>query len=59
MHFLKALRPILRDFLSTIIFISCVWVTDNIVLSTAVGVSVGVLQTAWMLAKKQPIGLLQ
>lgn len=59
MHFLTALRPILRDFLSTIVFVSCVWITDNIVLSTAVGVTTGIVQTGWMLAKKRPIGLLQ
>lgn len=59
MHFVTALRPILRDFLSTIVFISCVWITDDIVLSTVVGVTTGVLQTGWMLARRKPIGLLQ
>lgn len=59
MRFLLALKPILRDFLSTIVFVSCVWITDNIVLSTAIGVTTGIVQTVWMLVRRHPIGLLQ
>jgi intracellular septation protein len=59
MHFLLALRPIVRDFLSTILFVSCIWLTGNIVLSTGVGVGVGIVQTIWMLAKRRHIGPLQ
>jgi intracellular septation protein len=59
MLLLKAIWPILRDFLSTIVFVALVWVTDDIVLATAFGVGVGVIQTGWMLVRRHPIGLLQ
>jgi intracellular septation protein len=56
---LKAITPVLRDFLSTIIFVALIWITDNAVLATAFGVGTGILQTVWMLARKAPIGPLQ
>lgn len=54
-----AVRPIVRDFLSTIVFVSLVWISDDIVLATAFGVGVGILQTIWMLARSKPIAMLQ
>lgn len=55
----KALKPILKDFLSTIIFVLCIWITGNIILATVIGITVGVTQTGWMLARRHPIGVLQ
>lgn len=59
MALLKAVRPVLRDFLSTIVFVACIWITGNIVLATAIGIAVGVVQTIWMLVLRKPIGALQ
>ena len=43
MDFLKVFRPLIADFFSTIIFIVALEITDNVVLSTAVGIAAGVL----------------
>jgi intracellular septation protein len=59
MIFLNAIKPVLRDFLSTIVFVALIWITDDAVLATALGVGTGVMQTVWMLARKAPIGPLQ
>jgi intracellular septation protein len=59
MLFIKALKPILRDFLSTIVFVSIIWFADNIVLATCAGIAVGAIQTTWMLVRHRPIGQLQ
>ena len=59
MLLLRALKPILRDFLSTIVFVSIIWFADNIYWATGVGIAVGIVQTVWMLARRRPIGTLQ
>lgn len=59
MFLFKALRPILKDFLSTIIFVLCIWITGNIILATVVGIAVGIVQTCWMLTRRHPVGVLQ
>jgi intracellular septation protein len=59
MFILRALKPILRDFLSTIVFVSIIWFANDIILATAVGVATGLVQMIWMLARRHPIGPLQ
>jgi intracellular septation protein len=59
MLFFNAIKPILKDFLSTIVFVSLVWITDDILLGTCAGVATGVVQTGWMLWRRHPIGALQ
>jgi intracellular septation protein len=59
MDFLKVFRPLIADFFSTIIFIVALEITDNVVLSTAVGIAAGVLQIGWMRFRNQKIEPMQ
>lgn len=59
MRLVSALFPVVRDFLSTIVFVLLIWLTADMVLATWVGVSTGVVQTAWMIFRKKHIGVLQ
>lgn len=59
MELLKALLRILRDFSSTIVFISMIYITQNAVLATSIGVGVGAVQTVWMLLHRKHIRPLQ
>jgi intracellular septation protein A len=59
MHFLRAVKPIFRDILSTILFVSLFWLTNNIYVATAFGITFGVAQTLWMRLTGRPIGPLQ
>ena len=59
MHFLRAVKPIFRDLLSTILFVSLFWITNNIFWATAFGIAFGISQTLWMQLTKRPIGVLQ
>ena len=51
--------PILRDLLSTILFVSLFLITGNIFWATGFGIALGVAQTAWMKLSGRPIGPLQ
>ena len=59
MHLLRAVKPIFRDLLSTILFVSLFWLTNNIYLATAFGIGLGVTQTLWMRLTGRPVGPLQ
>lgn len=59
MSLLRPLRPILKDFLSTIVFVSVLWISNDILLATGVGIAVGVTQAVWMLVTRRPIAPLQ
>src|SRR5271157_872200 len=59
MHFLRAVKPILRDLLSTLVFVTTFWLTDNIVWATALGIALGVGQTLWYVIGRRSIGALQ
>ena len=59
MHFLRAVKPIFRDLLSTILFVSLFWLTDNIFWATGFGIAFGIAQTLWMRLTGRPIGPLQ
>jgi intracellular septation protein len=59
MPFLRALVPILRDLLSTLVFVGLFWFTGNIYLATAFGIGLGISQTLWMRLRRHPVGALQ
>ena len=59
MHFLRAVKPIVRDLLSTILFVSLFWLTGNIFWATAFGIALGIAQTLWMRLTGRPVGPLQ
>ncbi len=59
MDFLKVFRPLAADFLSTIVFIVVLEITDNVVLSTAIGIAAGIFQIAWMRFRGQRIEAMQ
>ncbi|MGA7676293.1 MAG: septation protein IspZ [Rhizomicrobium sp.] len=59
MHFLRALRPIFRDMLSTFLFVSLFLLTGNIFWATSFGIAFGIAQTLWKKLKDRPIGPLQ
>lgn len=59
MAFLRALVPILRDLLSTLVFVGLFWLSDDIYLAAAVGIALGVGQTLWMRLAGRNIGALQ
>jgi intracellular septation protein len=59
MPFLRAAVPILRDMLSTLLFVSLLWITDNIYVATCCGIALGVGQAVWMSWHRHTIGLLQ
>lgn len=59
MYFLRALRPIASDFLSTIVFIAGFEITGNIVAGVVAGMATGVLQIAWLKWRGRAIDLMQ
>ena len=59
MHFLRAVKPIFRDLLSTILFVSLFLITGNIFWATGFGIAFGIAQTLWMKLTGRPIGPLQ
>lgn len=59
MPFVRAMLPILRDLLSTLVFVSLFWISGNIFLAAAFGIALGIGQTLWMRLTGRPIGLLQ
>lgn len=59
LNLLKAFKPLAADFLSTIIFLVVLEITDNVVLSTGVGIGIGVLQFIWYWIRGQKIEIMQ
>jgi intracellular septation protein len=59
LNLLKAFRPIAGDFLSTIIFIAVLEITDNVVLSTSIGIATGIVQFLWLRYRGTKIELMQ
>jgi intracellular septation protein A len=59
LNLLKAFKPLAVDFLSTIVFLIVLEVTDNVVLSTAVGIAIGVLQFIWFWIRGNKIEIMQ
>ena len=58
MIFLRALVPIVRDLLGTFLFVALFLITHNIELATACGISLVLVQTVLMMARKKRIGAL-
>lgn len=59
LDFLKAFKPIVGDFLSTIFFIAAYEVTKNIITATGVGIAIGILQFLWLKVRRKDIALMQ
>lgn len=59
LNLLRAFKPLAADFLSTIVFLIVLEVTDNVVLSTAVGIGIGVVQFIWYWIRGNKIELMQ
>jgi intracellular septation protein A len=57
--FLKAFRPILSDFLATIVFIAFYAITGSIYAAIPLGIAAGIAQIAWLKYRRQPIGTMQ
>ena len=59
MNLLRAFRPLVGDFLSTIIFIAVYEVTDDIIIATGAGIVTGILQFIWLKARRHDFALMQ
>ncbi|HVZ68239.1 MAG TPA: septation protein IspZ [Rhizomicrobium sp.] len=59
LDFLKAFKPILTDFIATIVFIAFYAVTGSIYAAIPLGIAVGVLQIAWLKHHDRPISAMQ
>lgn len=59
MNLLKAFKPLIGDFLSTIIFIAVFEITDDIVIATASGIVTGIGQFLWLKSRRHTIELMQ
>jgi intracellular septation protein A len=55
----RAARVLLLDMASMVLFLVVVVITDNLILSAALGMVLGVEQTAWQFYKRQPVEALQ
>jgi intracellular septation protein len=56
---LRAVRLLLSDLASTLIFLAVVLLTRDVPLAIIAGIVIGVGQVGWQLALKQPIGTMQ
>lgn len=59
MNLLRAFRPLVGDFLSTIIFIAVFEVTNDIVTATGAGIVTGIVQFIWLKSRRHAIELMQ
>ncbi len=59
MEIAKALVPIVRDLMATVVFVALFWITNNIYVATAFGMALGISQNVWMHLRRRPVGLLQ
>ncbi|HEY2034915.1 MAG TPA: septation protein IspZ [Rhizomicrobium sp.] len=59
MNLLRAFRPLVGDFLSTIIFIAIYEITNDIVVATGSGIVTGVAQFIWLKSRRHTIELMQ
>lgn len=57
-YVLEAMRPILVDLLSTIVFFILLWTTHNFMLATALGIAAGVIELGVRLVRKKPVGVI-
>src|SRR3974390_1535916 len=54
-----AIRPLALDMLSTLFFAGVFALTKNVILSTVIGMGIGVSQLAWLLVRRRKIAALQ
>ncbi|MBS0411857.1 MAG: septation protein IspZ [Proteobacteria bacterium] len=54
-----AIRPILLDMLSTLVFAAIFALTHNIVVSVALGIALGIGQVAWLKIRRRPVAGMQ
>lgn len=59
MNLLRAFRPLVGDFLSTIIFIAIYEVTNDIIVATGAGIVTGIGQFVWLKSRRHSIELMQ
>jgi len=59
MNLLRAFRPLVGDFLSTIVFIAIYEITNDIIVATGAGIVTGVLQFIWLKSRRHSIELMQ
>lgn len=57
-YVLEAMRPILIDLLSTIVFFVLLWTTHDFVLATALGIAAGVTEVGIRLVRRKPVGVI-
>lgn len=57
-YVLEAMRPILVDMLSTIVFFILLWTTHDFILATAIGIAAGVIEVGLRLVRRKPLGAL-
>jgi intracellular septation protein len=58
-HLAHMVWPIMSDFVSTVFFAAIYGLTHDLLLSTGIGVAVGVGQIAWRLATRRPVAAMQ
>jgi intracellular septation protein A len=58
-NLLRAFKPLVGDFLSTIFFIIFVEITGDVILATSVGIATGILQFIWLKSRRHNIELMQ
>lgn len=57
-YVLEAMRPILIDFVSTIVFFILLWTTHDFMLATMIGIAAGVIEVGVRVIRKRPVGAL-
>ena len=59
MNLLRAFKPLVGDFLSTILFIAVYEVTNDIIIATGAGIVTGIVQFIWQKARRHAFSLIQ
>ena len=59
MGLLRAFKPLVGDFLSTILFIIAVEITGDVIIATSVGIATGIIQFLWLKSRRHNIELMQ
>ena len=59
MNLLRAFKPLVGDFLSTILFIAVYEVTNDIIIATGAGIVTGIVQFIWLKARRHDFALMQ
>lgn len=58
-NLIEALKPLLADLASTILFAAVIAVTGNIYLATGIGIAVGIAQVAIQKLRRKPVAMMQ